>query len=64
MPTATKPPPDDAIWRDSPTAWFAVLQTALAEGDLNRAAAAAQRELERLGVTVVFRRTGRMEVQR
>lgn len=43
---------------DCATAWFAVLERALHDGDVHRAAAAT-RELERLGVTVKFRRRQR-----
>lgn len=41
---------------DSPTAWFAVLERARLDGDFELAAK-AQRELNRLGVTVRFCRT-------
>jgi hypothetical protein len=40
---------------DCATAWFAVLEQSLNDGDVHRAAKAT-RELERLGVTVRFRR--------
>jgi hypothetical protein len=40
---------------DCATAWFAVLERALDEGDVQRAAQ-AERELQRLGVDVRFRR--------
>ena len=40
---------------DEPVAWFAVLERARIEGDFARAAE-AQRQLERLGVRVNYRR--------
>ena len=45
----------DSKVTDSPTAWFAVLDRARAEGDF-ALAERAQRELERLGVRVKFGR--------
>jgi len=42
-------------WRNSPIAWFAVLQRGLAEGDYELASE-AQNQLKRLGVTVSFQR--------
>lgn len=47
-------------WRDSPTAWFVVLEDALVRGDYSRAAE-AQRELERLGLSVRYRRPANRE---
>ena len=47
-------------WRDSPTAWFAVLERAHQDGDHERAAEAI-RELRRLGVAVRFAPPRRME---
>lgn len=49
----TKQTADDREYRDCPTAWFSVLESALRAGDYERAAA-AQRELKRLGVKVKF----------
>ena len=40
-------------WRESPTAWFAVLERARMDGNHERAAQAI-RELRRLGITVRF----------
>jgi hypothetical protein len=51
--TSVLPPARRA--EDCPTAWFAVLERALEDGDVPRAAHAVA-ELERLGVTVQFRR--------
>jgi hypothetical protein len=42
-------------YREQPTYWFAVLESALERGDLERAAD-AQRELNRLGVRVSYER--------
>jgi hypothetical protein len=42
-------------YRESPVAWFCVLETARNEGDFARAAT-AQRELRRLGVEIRYRR--------
>ena len=44
---------DDHEYRDSPVAWFAMLERAIRDGDYERAAV-AQRELKRLGVKVKF----------
>ena len=44
----------DGDVRNSPVAWFAELEMALYRGDLD-AAAAACRELERLGISVKYR---------
>jgi hypothetical protein len=57
MTTDTAPSPT----RDWPLWWFARLETAIERGDY-QAAAHAQRELERLGVTVKYR--GRRPRQR
>jgi hypothetical protein len=46
--TRSRTPRDPREW---PTYWFAALETAVEEGDL-QAAAEAQRQLERLGVSV------------
>ncbi len=54
MATNTKTAEKRAEWRESPTAWFAALDVAMSRGDLI-AAAQAQRELARLGVTVAYR---------
>jgi hypothetical protein len=51
MPASTLPP--DAV-RDWPLWWFARLEAAVERGDY-QTAARAQRELERLGVTVQYR---------
>ena len=40
---------------DVPVYWFVILEEALDQGDLKQAAR-AQKELERLGVTVTYRR--------
>ncbi len=47
-----KKTPDDEI-KDSPIAWFYILEDARRQGDFERAAK-AQRELERLGVHVRY----------
>jgi hypothetical protein len=47
--------PDRHPAEDMPVYWFAVLERAVQEGDFE-AAAHAQAELERLGVTVRYRR--------
>ncbi|MFH0983756.1 MAG: hypothetical protein V2A79_19750 [Planctomycetota bacterium] len=46
----------DQTYRDSPTAWFAVLERARRDNDFRRAAE-AERELRRLGVRVRFSRS-------
>jgi hypothetical protein len=48
---------------DWPVYWFAALERAIEAGDW-QAAAEAQRELERLGVTVQYRPRDRQEVAR
>lgn len=48
----------DADYRDSPVAWFVVLERAREDHNFE-AAAQAQRELKRLGVTVRFSRAAR-----
>jgi hypothetical protein len=55
MATASKTTDTRDEWRDSPTAWFAALESALRRGDID-AATEARRELSRLGVTVRYRR--------
>jgi hypothetical protein len=47
-------------WRDSPSAWFSLLESSVNRGDFE-SAAAAQSELARLGVNVRFGRAGRRE---
>ena len=54
--SVTKHPPVT----DEPIYWFAILERALDRGDLDDAAH-AKRELERLGVTVTYRRRPRRE---
>ena len=46
--------PDQRCPLDWPTYWFAALERAVHSGDW-QAAAEAQRQLERLGVTVIYR---------
>ena len=46
---------NDPEIRDSPTYWFFALEAAMNHGDLRRAAE-AQTELERLGITVRYRK--------
>jgi hypothetical protein len=46
------------VAEDCPTAWFALLESAMLGGDSERAAR-ARRELQRLGVVVIFRRSCR-----
>jgi hypothetical protein len=48
--------------RDEPVYWFVVLEQAMSKGEL-QTAAVAQRELNRLGVTVKYQRK-RQEVAR
>ena len=48
-----RPTQSDESYRDSPTAWFAVLEVARREQDFERAAEAV-RQLKRLGVIVRF----------
>lgn len=49
-------------WRESPTAWFAALESALRRGDYEAAAVAA-RNLRRLGMVVVVSPTCGQEVR-
>ncbi len=61
---ATKTKPDKAALPDAsdwPSYWFVELERAISEGNFV-AAATAQRELERLGVTVRWRQRGQSEV--
>lgn len=55
------PPRTDPPVTDVPIYWFAKLERALDDGDFE-AAAEAQRQLERLGVTVRFTRRAREAV--
>ncbi len=50
---STRPDPPRETWRESPTAWFAVLESATKRGDI-MAAAQAKSELARLGVSVTY----------
>lgn len=58
MPTSAERKTTERDAADCPTAWFAVLERAIEDGDYPRAAK-AQRELQRLGVVVKFPRRRR-----
>jgi hypothetical protein len=50
-------------YRNSPVAWFCLMEKSREQGDFERAAR-AKRELERLGVHVTYRQRGGVRVSK